>query len=348
MGWGSFSQTSQIRIRMWTLDPNCEVTPDFIRQRISSAIARRKYIQSSGRTDSVRLIHSESDGLAGVILDLYGNVAVVQLVTNGANYWRETIIQEILGQIKPACLIEKSDADVMALEGLPVKVEVISGHIPETGIVITENGIKYQLDVMEGQKTGFYLDQRDNRALLQKYAADKRVLDCFCFSGGFSLNALASGASHVTAVDSSADAIKLVTRNAEINGFDTSRMTCIEANVFEYLRLLRDRAEQFDLIVLDPPKFAPTSAQVEKAARAYKDINLLALKILKPGGILFTFSCSGGVKMDLFQKIVADAALDAGKELNIIHYMHQASDHSVLASFPESEYLKGIVGLISG
>ncbi len=196
---------------------------------------------------------------------------------------------------------------------------------------------------MGGQKTGFYLDQRNNRSMIANYSSGRKVLDCFCFSGGFSLNALAGGATSVSVVDSSAPALQLLTDNLSLNKLDASKVELVNDNVFEYLRKLRDRGEQYDLIVLDPPKFAPTTSQAERAARAYKDINLLAFKLLAPGGILFTFSCSGGVSMPLFQKIVADAALDAGRNAQIIKYMHQAEDHPISMPFPEGEYLKGLI-----
>jgi 23S rRNA (cytosine1962-C5)-methyltransferase len=318
----------------------------YFHQQIESAVQRREIYRRSVAGNAFRLIHSESDFLPGVILDVYGRTGVLQLVTAGADYWRKEIISSIHDIVPLDCLIEKSDVDSLSLEGLSPRVEVLFGTPDPNGLEIVENGIKYHLDPIHGQKTGFYLDQRENRAIFKPFATEKKVLDCFCFSGGFSLNALAADAQHVTCVDSSAEALDLVNTNVRINGFSPERIQVVEANVFEYLRGQRDRGEQYDLIVLDPPKFAPTAAQVDKAARAYKDINLLACKLLKPGGMLFTFSCSGGVGLSLFQKIVSDAALDAGRDMQIIHYLHQAGDHPVLSSFPEGEYLKGIAGIV--
>jgi 23S rRNA (cytosine1962-C5)-methyltransferase len=346
LGFGSYSPASQIRVRMLSFSSETVIDEKYFHQQIESAVQRREIYRRSVAGNAFRLIHSESDFLPGVILDVYGRTGVLQLVTAGADYWRKEIISSIHDIVPLDCLIEKSDVDSLSLEGLSPRVEVLFGTPDPNGLEIVENGIKYHLDPIHGQKTGFYLDQRENRAIFKPFATEKKVLDCFCFSGGFSLNALAADAQHVTCVDSSAEALDLVNTNVRINGFSPERIQVVEANVFEYLRGQRDRGEQYDLIVLDPPKFAPTAAQVDKAARAYKDINLLACKLLKPGGMLFTFSCSGGVGLSLFQKIVSDAALDAGRDMQIIHYLHQAGDHPVLSSFPEGEYLKGIAGIV--
>lgn len=348
LGWGSISPQSQIQVRMWSFDPEQKINKELVYQRIKASILRREELRKKTNTNSFRLIHSESDELPGVILDLYGDIAVLQLLTTGAWFWRDTIIESILEFVKPASLFEKSEGDVLKLEGLTPRIEIVSGQIPPEGIVITENEISYQLDVLESQKTGFYLDQRDNRELVRNYASGKKVLDCFCFTGGFSLNCIHAGAESVLAVDSSAGALTALQTNCMLNKVEKDRIVPVEANAFEYLRKLRDQAETFDLIILDPPKFAPTRAQAERASRAYKDINLLALKLLKPGGILFSFSCSGGVNTELFKKIIADAALDSGKPLQFLNTLHQASDHPVLSSFPEGEYLKGIVGQVLG
>jgi 23S rRNA (cytosine1962-C5)-methyltransferase len=227
-------------------------------------------------------------------------------------------------------------------------VQIQYGSLEATQIIIEENGLNYLFEIERSQKTGFYLDQRNNRKELREYSQSKRVLDCFCFSGGFSMNALKGGASSVIAVDSSDTALRLARENLKINNFDEAKVELVNDNAFEYLRKLRDRDEQFDLIILDPPKFAPTTSQVERAARAYKDINLLAFKLLSPNGVLFTFSCSGGVGLPLFQKIVADAALDAGKNVQIIKFLHQAEDHPISSTFPEGEYLKGLVCKVTG
>lgn len=346
LGYGAYSHLSQIRVRIWTIWESESINREFFQKRIEEAIARRKDLMAQGNSNAWRLVHAESDGLPGVILDLYGKTAVAQLSTAGAERWREVLVAEIQNQLSLDCLIVKPDPEMARMEGLPRETKVIFGNYPTEGMDILENGLRFRLNILEGQKTGFYLDQRRNRAVLREYSRGKRVLDCFSFSGGFGLNALAGEADQVTCVDSSAEALALVRQNCRLNHLDESNLATAEANVFEYLRGLRDRGEQYDLIVLDPPKFAPTKAQAEKAARAYKDINLLALKLLKPGGVLFTFSCSGGINLEFFQKIVAGAALDAGRQLRILRYLHQAEDHPILTDFPEGEYLKGIVGKV--
>lgn len=343
LGYGAFSGESQIRVRMWSFDPNDEVNDQFIHNRIRRAIYGRKDLTSLQNTNSRRLIYSENDGLPGIIADKYDNVVVLQLSTAGAYRWRETIIEEINNQVGCACLFEKSDADVIQLEGLEEVVKIQTGCIPDQRIIVNENGIQYYLDLLEGQKTGFYLDQRDNRSIIKGYAKGRSVLDCFSFSGGFTLNALIGGARKVTAVDSSEPALQLLAENVALNNMDSESVEIVQDNAFDHLRKLRDRGEHFDLIILDPPKFAPTTAQVERAARAYKDINLLAFKLLADKGVLLSFSCSGGVSMPLFHKIVADAALDAGREVQIIKFLHQAEDHPISTTFPEGEYLKGLV-----
>ena len=233
--------------------------------------------------------------------------------------------------------------DVRTLEGLQEKVGLLRGVLPDGPQVIVENGVKFRVNYLTGQKTGFYLDQRANRQAVGQLSAGRKVLNCFCYTGGFSLYALKNGATSVLSIDSSADALEMAKENLALNGFESERATWQEADVFTALRTLRDRAESFDLIVLDPPKFAPTAAQAERAARGYKDINLLGFKLLRPGGILATFSCSGGISADLFRKIVAGAALDAKVDARIVDYLHQGCDHPVALNFPEGAYLKGLV-----
>jgi 23S rRNA (cytosine1962-C5)-methyltransferase len=284
--------------------------------------------------------------LPGVVADRYQDIVVLQLSSAGAMRWREAIVDAIENVASPNTIFERSDADVLALEGLKPQVGVLHGGPPHAGVIIEEAGIKFEVDVPHGHKTGFYLDQRDNRLRVRELAANREVLDCFAYTGGFTLNAIAGGAVAVTAVDSSGAALALLRGNAARNGMREPQF--IEGDVFAMLRTLRDQARRFDLIVLDPPKFAPTAAHAEKAARAYKDINLLAFKLLKPGGLLFTFSCSGGVSRDLFQKIVAGAALDAGVDAQIIEHLCAAADHPVALNFPEAEYLKGLVCRVAG
>jgi 23S rRNA (cytosine1962-C5)-methyltransferase len=290
----------------------------------------------------MRLIHGESDGLPGLIVDRYGDVLVMQVGSAGAERWRDTcadILQELCG---PACIYERSDADSRALEGMPERSGTLRGKLPDS-LVIGEHGLRFAVDVAHGQKTGFYLDQRDNRALVGALAQGKDVLNCFCYSGGFSVYALRGGAASVLSIDASEEALSLARRNVELNSLDGGRAAWQCADVFAALRKLRDQNRSYDLVILDPPKFAPTAAFAEKAARGYKDINLLGFKLLRPGGILATFSCSGGIGDDLFQKIIAGAALDAGVDAQITHKLCAAPDHPVLLSFPEGAYLKGLV-----
>ncbi len=348
LGIGAYSEKSQIRVRAWSFDPNEKIDSGFFREKIKLALSMREMIASLEVSNSQRLIYGENDGLPGVVADIFGNIVVLQLSTAGAYKWRNTIINEVVEQTNCKCLFEKSDSDINQLEGLDDVVQIQHGSLDEAPVIILENGLNYLFEIEGSQKTGFYLDQRNNRRLIREYSKNKRVLDCFCFSGGFTMNALKGGALQVVAVDSSGAALQLASENLKLNKFDEAKVEFVNDNAFEYLRKLRDRAEQFDLIVLDPPKFAPTTSQVDKAARAYKDINLLAFKLLSPNGVLFTFSCSGGVGLPLFQKIVADAALDAGKNVQIIKFLHQAEDHPISSAFPEGEYLKGLICKVTG
>jgi 23S rRNA (cytosine1962-C5)-methyltransferase len=348
LGAGAYSEKSQIRVRAWSFDPDEAINENFFRDKLLQAILMREMLPSLEGSNSKRLIYGENDGLPGVIADRFGDIVVLQLSTAGAYQWRKTIIDEIVKHTDCLCLYEKSDSDINQLEGLDDVVQKQYGSFGEAKINIQENGLNYSFEVEGSQKTGFYLDQRNNRKLIRDYSKNKRVLDCFCFSCGFTMNALKGGALNVIAVDSSEAALRLASVNIKLNKFDEAKVQLVNENAFEYLRKLRDRGEQFDLIILDPPKFAPTTSQVERAARAYKDINLLAFKLLNPDGLLFTFSCSGGVGLPLFQKIVADAALDAGKNVQIIKFLHQAEDHPISSAFPEGEYLKGLVCKVAG
>ncbi len=338
----AYSPNSQIRTRVWTFDDE-PVNADFFRKKIRAAIHSRYQLQITNYSDAVRLIHAESDGLPGLIVDRYGEVLVLQALTTGAEFWKDTIADILLEETGLSTIYERSDADVRELEGLAPKVGLLRGVDLQLPITIYEHGLKFAVNLTEGHKTGFYLDQRDNRLRVRELAKDREVLDCFCYTGGFTVNALAGGAKSVVSVDASASALALGRENASLNGDPAERQEWIEADVFQLLRKFRDEGRSFDMIVLDPPKFAPTSAQAEKAARGYKDINLLAFKLLRPGGILVTFSCSGGVDAALFQRIVAAAALDAGVEAQIVGHLSQASDHPVALHFPEGMYLKGLV-----
>jgi len=272
-------------------------------------------------------------------------VLVLQSLTAGSEYWKETLADLLLEETGLSTLYERSDADVRELEGLEPKVGLLRGTHQPLPVTIHEHNLIFNVSFARGHKTGFYLDQRRNRLRLRKLAKDKDVLDCFCYTGGFSVNALSGGAKSVLSVDSSADALALCSENVSLNQRAVDRHSTLEGDVFLALRKFRDEGRSFDMIILDPPKFAPTAAQVEKAARGYKDINLLAFKLLRPGGLLVTFSCSGGIDAGLFQKIIAAAALDAGVDAQIVEHLSQAEDHPVALQFPEGAYLKGLICL---
>jgi 23S rRNA (cytosine1962-C5)-methyltransferase len=292
----------------------------------------------------MRLVHAESDGLPGLVVDRYADVLVAQFLSAGAERWREALLDALAELTGCEAIYERSDAEVRTLEGLVPRTGFARGNRNARRCPIIEHGLNFRVDVEEGQKTGFFLDQRDNRQRVRGLAAGREVLDGFCYTGGFALAALAGGAQRVTAVDSSAAALEVARENLAANHqLDATRIAFEQADVFGYQRLLRDRGASFDLVVLDPPKFAPTASQAKNAARAYKDINLLAFKLLAPGGLLATFSCSGGVSAELFQSIVAGAALDAGVEAKIIERFGAAADHPVALEFPEGDYLKGLL-----
>jgi 23S rRNA (cytosine1962-C5)-methyltransferase len=315
----------------------------FFRRRIEQAITWRRYAIHISQTNAMRLVYGESDGLPGLIIDQYDKTLVMQCLSSGAERWREILADILLEYNKAQSIFERSDVEVRALEGLPPRIGVVRGQEPPDLIRIYEYGQQYLVDVRKGQKTGFYIDQRDNRAAVRNWAKARDVLDCFSYTGGFSVNAISGGAKSVLALDSSEDALTIVRKNLEINNLDKEGVETVKGDIFTYLRNLRDKGRSFDLVILDPPKFAPTAKQAIGAARAYKDINLLAFKLLRPDGLLFTFSCSGGISPDLFQKIVFGAALDAGVEIQIIGQLGQALDHPVGLNFPEGAYLKGLI-----
>ncbi len=344
----AYNSKSQITARVWSWREEQVVNADFFRTKITTSLNARKALFSApSRGEGMRLIHAESDGLPGLVVDQYGEVLVMQIGSAGAERWRDTCADILQELCNPVCIYERSDSDSRTLEGLPQRNGVLRGSLPES-LIIEEHGLRFAVDVAHGQKTGFYLDQRDNRALTGTLAQDKDVLNCFCYSGGFSLYALRGGAKTVLSIDSSEEALQLAQRNVELNKLDGSRAEWQCADVFIALRKLRDQNRKFDLIILDPPKFAPTAAFAEKAARGYKDIALLGFKLLRPGGLLCTYSCSGGISDDLFQKIIAGAALDAGVDAQIVYKLHAAPDHPVLLSFPEGAYLKGLVLRVAG
>jgi 23S rRNA (cytosine1962-C5)-methyltransferase len=343
LGIGAYSPQSKIRVRVWSWDPTEIVDADYFRVRLKRCLEFRQYIFQRSIPSAYRLVYAEADGLPGLIVDQYLDTLVVQCLSAGIERWRNLIfdiLEDITGIQK---IYERSDVDVRALEGLPSRKGLVRGNIRDLPFVITEHKIKYLVDIQEGQKTGFYLDQRENRLKIMKYVSDREILDCFSYSGGFTIPALLGKAKQVTAIDESESAHELARINVRLNRFSEDRVKWIKGDVFKILREFRDSRKSFDLIILDPPKFAPTISQVGKATRGYKDINLLALKLLRSEGILVTFSCSGGVDAVLFQKIVTGAARDAGISAQIIERLGQSSDHPIALNFPESEYLKGLV-----
>jgi len=343
----AYSPSSQIRARAWSFDPSEEVDARFLRRRLESAVGLRAQLPAARHTNALRLVHGESDGLPGLVVDRYADVLVAQFLAAGVERWREPILDALADLTGCEAVFERSDADVRRLEGLSPRTGFVRGDRTAARCAIVEYGLDFHVDVGEGQKTGFFLDQRDNRQRVRALAAGREVLDGFCYTGGFSLAALAGGATRVLALESSAAALSVARENLAANALDAPRVSFEQADVFVRLRELRDRGARFGLVVLDPPKFAPTAAQAEKAARAYKDVNLLAFKLLSPGGLLATFSCSGGVSRDLFQSILAGAALDAGVEAKIIERFGAAADHPVALEFPEGDYLKGFLLLRS-
>jgi 23S rRNA (cytosine1962-C5)-methyltransferase len=343
LAWAAYSPASQIRARVWSFEETEVPGPELFAKRIEAALARRRADIPAEAGNAMRLLHGESDGLPGLIADRYGDALVIQVLSAGCEAWRETLVAKLLEKSGCSRVYERSDTDARELEGLPASSGLIFGPAANGPLRIVEHGVEYEVDVGSGQKTGFYLDQRENRRHLGRLAAGREVLDCFCYTGGFTLSALAGGARSVLAIDSSAQALAQAKRNLELNRIAPDRAQWLDADVFQALRRLQRDERRFDLIVLDPPKFAPTPKDAARAARGYKDINLNALKLLRPGGLLATFSCSGGVSAELFQKIVAGAAADAGAPLLLRERYRAAPDHPVRIEFPEGEYLKGLL-----
>jgi 23S rRNA (cytosine1962-C5)-methyltransferase len=344
LGRAAYSPKSQIRARFWTFDAEESVDDAFFKRRVAAAVSRRQALPELRGQQGLRLIHAESDGLPGVIADQYGDTVVVQLTSAGADKWRHAIVAGLVKATGCTRVYERSDSDVRRLEGLESATGWLLGEARDEPLTIVENGVKLAVDFAEGHKTGFYLDQRDNRLLLGQLAAGKDVLNCFCYTAGFSLQALAGGAASVLSIDSSGPALAQGQVNLALNPeLPAERAQWQEADVFQALRDFRKAGRLFDLIVLDPPKFAPSAAHAESAARAYKDINLLGFRLLNPGGLLMTYSCSGGVGLELFQKIIAEAAHDAGRQARIVRRLAGAADHPIALNFPEGEYLKGLL-----
>jgi 23S rRNA (cytosine1962-C5)-methyltransferase len=340
LGWASFSPESSIRARVMSFDENRPVTADLVRERVEASISNRSPLTP---TDAIRLVFSESDQLPGLIVDRYGDFLVCQFLSAGIEPWRDVVLDALEERLAPRGIYERSDADVREKEGLVSTTGTLRGEKPPETIEIHEGTLKFLVDVRKGHKTGFYLDQRENRTALGLLSSGRSVLNCFAYTGGFGIAAAVAGASMVTSIDVSAGALELATANARLNGIEPERFSTVEADVFHKLREYRDRGLSFDLIIMDPPKFADSRRHVDAACRGYKDINLLGIKLLNPGGILMTFSCSGAIELPLFQKVVADAALDAGRHGRILRTLDQPADHPISLAMPESRYLKGLI-----
>jgi 23S rRNA (cytosine1962-C5)-methyltransferase len=338
------SPKSQIRARVWSFSENEPVDHALMKRRIKNALAWR--MKAVKDTDAIRLIFGEADGFPGLVVDWYAGkqgYLVCQFQSAGVEAWKVPIVQALIAETGCPNVYERSDASVREREGLPLVTGTLAGAEPTAETTIMENGVRYAVDIKHGHKTGFYIDQRDNRKLVMDNAVGRDVLNCFCYTGGFSLAALKGGANSVISIDSSGEALEVGQRNMALNGFEPAKAQWWDADVFKTLRTLRDEGKSFDLIVLDPPKFASSPDHVDRAARAYKDINLLGLQLLREGGLLFTYSCSGAISADLFQKIVAGAANDAKVDARILKRLSAGADHPMSTSFPEGEYLKGLM-----
>jgi len=343
LAWAAFSPASRIRARCWSFESDQRIDTAFFEARIAAAVrARERFFIDS---DGVRLVHGESDGLPGLIVDRYGETLVAQFLSAGAQRWKPVLADALLRVTGLSRLYERSDTGSRALEGLPQEAGWLRGEGP-TELVLREHGWRLGLDIATGHKTGYYLDQRDSRRLFAEHTQRlgfQRVLNCYSYTGGFSVAALAGGAGEVVSIDSSGPALERARANVALNGLDAAKAEFLDADVNGSLRRYGEEGRRFDAIVLDPPKLAPTVAHAERAARAYKDINRLAFKLLEPGGVLFTYSCSGGISADLFHKIVASAAIDAGVDGYVTQRLGGAPDHPMTLVFPEGEYLKGLV-----
>ncbi len=343
LAWAAFSPASRIRARCWSFDEAQRIDTAFLARRVRQAVQARQRMAID--SDGMRLVHGESDGLPGLIVDRYGDTLVAQFLSVGVERWKGVLADALLAETGLSRLYERSDASARQLEGLAPATGWLRGEGP-VELTIQEHAWRLSLDIATGHKTGFYLDQRDSRHKFSEYARRlgfQRVLNTYCYTGGFTVAALAGGAAHVTSIDSSGPALERARANVALNGFDAARTEFLDADVNASLRRFIAEDQRFDAIILDPPKLAPTAAHAERAARAYKDINRLALKLLAPGGVLFTYSCSGGISADLFHKIVASAAVDAGVDGDIVERLGGAPDPPMPLLFPEGEYLQGLV-----
>ncbi len=342
MAYGFYNGQSRVALRLLDWNEETEINEDWLRKKVRLAVSSRSNLLTPA-TNTYRLIFSEADYLPGLIVDKYADYLAVQVLTSGIERLMPVVIDELDKLLKPEGIFDKSDASSRAHEGLETNHAVLAGKHPPESVEVTENGVKYSINIAEGQKSGFYCDQRDNRDIVAKHAKGKKVLDCFSYTGGFTLNALKNGASSVLSVDSSALAIDTLNKHISLNNLDASKHTAVQSDVNKQLRILRDQGDKFDIVVLDPPKYAPSRSALDKASRAYKDLNRLGMLLLESGGLLATFSCSGAMDIDTFKQVLAWAALDAGKEVQFIYQFCQPKDHPVRASFPEGEYLKGLL-----
>ncbi len=343
MAYGFYNSQSRVAVRLLEWNEEIEIDESWWRNKIKKSVNLRADLLSSNETDTCRLIFSEADFLPGLIVDKYGDFLSVQLLTSGIENIKDIVLHELQNLLKPAGIFDRSDTSSRSHEGLEASFGKLYGVDPPEFVTIKENGIRYDVNIAEGQKSGFYCDQRDNRKLVAQYAKNKRILDCFCYSGGFTLNALQGGASEVVSVDSSALALETLKQNIVLNGMEAKQHVAIQSDVNKQLRIFKEQNQKFDFIILDPPKYAPSRSALTKAARAYKDLNRLAMGLLNEGGLLATFSCSGAVDISTFKQILAWAALDAGKEVQFIRQFTQPEDHPIRSSFPEGEYLKGLL-----
>lgn len=343
LAYGFFNGQSRVAVRLLEWMPDVEINEEWWRNRVQKSLASRQELLASGETDTCRLIFSEADYLPGLIADKYANFISVQILSAGIERVKDIVLDEIQTILQPSGIFDRSDASARAHEGLQPSFGKLRGVDPPEFVTVKENGIQYNVNIAEGQKSGFYCDQRNNRRIVAEYAKGKKILDCFCYSGGFTLNALKHGATEAISLDSSALALETLNQNIVLNKLSSSHHMSIQSDVNKQLRKFREDDEKFDIIVLDPPKYAPSRSALDKASRAYKDLNRLAMGLLNHGGLLATYSCSGAVDIALFKQILAWAALDAGKEVQFIHQFSQGEDHPVRASFPEGEYLKGLL-----
>lgn len=342
LAYAYYNDQSRVALRLLEWDENTTVDQEWYTQKLKSAIAARKHLLNE-ETNTCRLVFSEADFLPGLIVDKYADFLSLQILSAGMENIKEDLINILRAELNPTGIFDKSDAGARKHENLEPTQGLLWGEAPPEFIEVKENGISYHINIADGQKSGFYCDQRDNRLILAEYTKDKTVLDCFCYSGGFTLNSLKQGAAHVTSVDSSGLALETLQHNLGLNGFSADKQDSIQSDVNKQLRAFKDEGKLFDVLVLDPPKYAPSRSALDRAARAYKDLNRLGMLLLNKGGILATYSCSGAVDMETFKQIIAWAALDAGREVQIIKQFHQPEDHPVRISFPEGEYLKGLL-----